>query len=132
MFSRLLIANRGEIACRIIRTCRRLGIHTIAVFSSADRGARHVREADEAIAIGGPAPGDSYLRVDRILDAAREAGADAIHPGYGFLSENPSLAGACETAGVAFVGPSADTIRAMGSKRRARQTMASSELSISP
>jgi len=132
MFSRILIANRGEIACRIIRTCRRLGIHTIAVYSTADAGARHVREADEAVAIGPPEPGASYLRVDRIVEAARLTDADAIHPGYGFLSENPLLAGACQTAGIAFVGPPADVIRVMGSKRRARHIMAEAGIPVVP
>ena len=132
MFSRVLIANRGEIAGRIIRTCRRLGIQTVAVYSDADAGALHVREADEAVAIGPSEPGQSYLRIDRIIDAARHSGVDAIHPGYGFLSENPLLAGACETAGLVFVGPSAETIRAMGSKRRARQTMAAAGLPVLP
>jgi 3-methylcrotonyl-CoA carboxylase alpha subunit len=132
MFSRLLIANRGEIACRIIRTCRRLGIHTIAVYSSADADARHVREADEAVAIGSPEPGASYLRVDRIIDAAHTSGADAIHPGYGFLSENPLLAGACQAAGIAFVGPPAEVIRTMGSKRRARHIMAEAGIPVVP
>ncbi len=132
MFSRVLVANRGEIACRIIRSCRRLGIQTVAVFSAADSGAMHVREADEALAIGPAEPGASYLRIDRIIDAARQTGADAIHPGYGFLAENPLLAGACETAGIVFVGPSAETIRAMGSKRRARLTMAGAGLPIVP
>ena len=123
MFSRILVANRGEIACRIIRSCRRLGIQTVAVFSAADSEAMHVREADEALAIGPAEPAASYLRIDRIIDAARQAGADAIHPGYGFLAENPLLAGACETAGIVFIGPSPETIRAMGSKRRARSAM---------
>ena len=104
MFESLLIANRGEIACRIIRTARKLGIRTIAVYSEADQNALHVREADDAIAIG-PAPArESYLRGDRILAAAKRSGARAIHPGYGFLSENPEFAEACQAAEVTFVG----------------------------
>ena len=110
--ARLLIANRGEIACRIIRTCRRLGVHTIAVHSDADRGAMHVRLADEARAIG-PAPArESYLNSEAILAAARDARADAIHPGYGFLSENAAFADACAAAGITFVGPRAAAMRA--------------------
>ena len=116
MIRSLLIANRGEIAVRIMRTCKRLGIRSIAVFSEADRRSRHVTEADEAICIG-PAPArDSYLRVDAIIDAALRSGAEAIHPGYGFLSEKPELAAACAEAGLVFVGPSADRIAAMGPK----------------
>ena len=116
MFSRLLIANRGEIACRIMRTCRRLGIHTIAVYSVADAGARHVREADEAVCIG-PAPArQSYLDAARIVAAAIAHGADAIHPGYGFLSEKLELIDACSAAGITFVGPHREAIRRMGSK----------------
>ncbi len=132
MFSRILIANRGEIACRIIKTCRRLGIHSIAVYSTADADARHVREADEAVAIGPPEPGASYLQVDRIIEAARQSGADGIHPGYGFLSENPLLADACRSAGIAFIGPPAEVIRAMGSKRRAREIMAGAGIPVVP
>ncbi|KPK57986.1 MAG: hypothetical protein AMJ59_17130 [Gammaproteobacteria bacterium SG8_31] len=132
MFSRVLISNRGEIACRIIRTCRRLGIQTVAVFSAADKEAMHVREADEAIFIGPPEARDSYLRIDKIVDAAGRAGVDAIHPGYGFLAENPLFPGACSAAGIVFVGPTADTIRAMGSKRKARLMMARAGLPIVP
>jgi 3-methylcrotonyl-CoA carboxylase alpha subunit len=132
MFGRLLIANRGEIACRIIRTCQRLGIHTIAVHSEIDAGARHVRLADEAANLGGERPADSYLLIERIIETARERRADAIHPGYGFLSENALFAGACEAAGIVFVGPGARTIRQMGSKSRARHIMQEAGVPVVP
>jgi len=132
MFERVLIANRGEIACRIIRTCRRLGIRTIAVFSEADAGAQHVRQADAAWPIGGPRPQDSYLRGDAIIDAARKSGAQAIHPGYGFLSENADFAEACETAGIVFIGPSAESMRKMGSKAGAKELMAGHGVPVVP
>src|SRR6202790_1555092 len=116
MFDKILIANRGEIACRIIRTARRLNIRTVAVYSTADAQAMHVAMAEEAHLIGpGPAR-DSYLSIERILDAARLSGAQAIHPGYGFLSENADFAQACTDAGVKFVGPPAAAIAALGSK----------------
>jgi len=118
---KILIANRGEIALRILRACRELGIATVAVYSDADRAALHVLEADEAYRLG-PAPAtESYLRGDLILDLARKAGAQAIHPGYGFLSENANFAEACESAGIKFIGPPASAMRALGSKTRARQ-----------
>ncbi|QAA94609.1 ATP-binding protein [Pollutimonas thiosulfatoxidans] len=116
MFESVLIANRGEIACRVIRTCRRLGIRSIAVYSTADASARHVREADEAVCIGDPEVGKSYLNADAIIKAAMQTGAQAIHPGYGFLSESTSLVDACKAHGITWVGPRADVIRSMGSK----------------
>ncbi len=129
---RLLIANRGEIACRVIRTCRRLGIHAIAVHSDADRGAMHVRLADEARAIG-PAPArESYLNVEAILAAARDSRADAIHPGYGFLSENAAFAEACTAAGIVFVGPPAAAMRAMGLKHEAKTLVSAAGVPIVP
>ena len=120
MFRKILIANRGEIAVRVIRACREMSIPTVAVFSEADRTARHVRMADEALGIGPPPAAESYLSIERILDAAARTGADAVHPGYGFLSENPNFAEACERAGVKFIGPNAQAMRLMGSKTKAR------------
>ena len=128
----LLVANRGEIACRVIATARRLGIHTVAVYSDADAGALHVRRADSACRIG-PAPAvESYLDIDAVLAAAKQAGADAIHPGYGFLSENADFADACARAGVAFVGPSSAAIRAMGSKVEAKRLVAAAGTPVVP
>ena len=132
MFDAVLIANRGEIACRIIRTLKRLGIRAIAVYSDADRDALHVAEADQSIRIG-PAPAtESYLRVDAILDAARRTGAQAIHPGYGFLAENAAFARACLDAGLVFVGPSSEAIEAMGAKDRAKAVAEVAEVPILP
>ena len=132
MFTKILIANRGEIACRVIRTARRLGIRTVAVYSEADRGAQHVRAADEAYLVGSAAAKESYLRGDRILEVARKAGAQAIHPGYGFLSENEDFAAACEKAGIVFVGPPASAIRAMGSKSAAKAIMEKAGVPLVP
>ena len=123
MFRTLLIANRGEIACRIVRTARRLGIETVAVYSAADADALHVQAADRAIQIGPPPARDSYLNIHRIIAAARRSGAEAIHPGYGFLSENPEFAEACAAAGIVFVGPPPAAMRAMGSKSAAKALM---------
>ena len=132
MFDTILIANRGEIACRVIRTARRLGIRTVAVFSEADADAQHVRLADEAWPIGGPRPQDSYLRADAILDAARKSGAQAIHPGYGFLSENADFADAVQAAGMAFIGPSGASMRKMGSKAGAKDLMHAAGVPVVP
>lgn len=132
MFRSLLIANRGEIACRVIRTCHRFGIRTIAVHSDADADALHVEMADEAHAIGGAAASESYLVQDRILEAARASGAEAIHPGYGFLSENADFAEACQTAGIVFVGPPASAIRAMGLKDEAKALMERNGVPVVP
>jgi 3-methylcrotonyl-CoA carboxylase alpha subunit len=132
MFASLLVANRGEIACRIFRTCRRLGIRTIAVFSDADRDAPHVRMADAAVHIG-PAPAvESYLRIDRILEAARRAGAEAIHPGYGFLSERPSFARAVRDAGLVFVGPSPEAMERLGGKDTAKRIAVEAGVPVVP
>lgn len=132
MFDTVLIANRGEIACRVIRTCRRLGIRTVAVFSEADADAQHVRLADAAYPIGGPRPQDSYLRGDAILEVAKQSGAQAIHPGYGFLSENADFADAVEAAGLVFIGPHAASMRKMGSKAGAKELMQAAGVPVVP
>ncbi|MEO7066236.1 MAG: biotin carboxylase N-terminal domain-containing protein [Rhodanobacter sp.] len=132
MFERVLIANRGEIACRVIRTCHRLGIHTIAVYSEADANAQHVQLADEAWPIGGSLPAESYLRSDTILEVAKKSGAQAIHPGYGFLSENTGFARACTDAGITFIGPRPESIEAMGSKAAAKELMEHHEVPLVP
>ncbi|RNF86459.1 acetyl/propionyl/methylcrotonyl-CoA carboxylase subunit alpha [Montanilutibacter psychrotolerans] len=132
MFDKILIANRGEIACRVIRTARRLGIRTVAVYSQADADAQHVRQADEAYCIGGPRPQESYLRGDAIIEVARNCGAQAIHPGYGFLSENADFADAVAAAGLAFIGPSGTSMRKMGSKAGAKELMQAANVPVVP
>jgi acetyl-CoA carboxylase biotin carboxylase subunit len=132
MFRTLLIANRGEIACRIIRTARRMGLKTVAVHSDADAGALHAMLADAAVPIGPPPPRESYLNIAAILEAARESGAEAVHPGYGFLSENAAFADACAKAGIVFVGPPAAAILAMGLKDRAKALMAKAGVPVVP
>ncbi|MBT8409089.1 MAG: ATP-grasp domain-containing protein, partial [Alphaproteobacteria bacterium] len=132
MFDTLLIANRGEIACRIIRTARAMGLRTVAVHSDADTDALHVKMADRAVHIGGAAPSESYLRGDRIIEAARQTGAGAIHPGYGFLSENPDFVEQVEAAGLVFVGPSSDAIRKMGLKDAAKAVMEAAGVPVVP
>ncbi len=132
MFNRVLIANRGEIACRVIRTCQRLGVETVAVYSDADADALHVRMADVAIRLGAAPVADSYLRGDLIVAAALKAGAQAIHPGYGFLSENPDFVDSVTAAGLVFIGPSADAIRKMGLKDAAKALMASAGVPVVP
>ncbi len=121
MFTKVLIANRSAIACRIIRTLKKLGINSVAVYSEADLASLHVAQADEAVCIGRAPAAESYLRGEKILDVARATGAQAIHPGYGFLSENADFAEACERTGIAFIGPSAEQMRAFGLKHRARE-----------
>jgi 3-methylcrotonyl-CoA carboxylase alpha subunit len=132
MFKKILIANRGEIACRVAATARRLGVRTVAVYSDADASARHVMACDEAVHIGGSAPRDSYLQWQRILDAAKATGAEAVHPGYGFLSENEDFAQACADAGLVFIGPPASAIRAMGSKSAAKTLMEKAGVPLVP
>jgi acetyl-CoA carboxylase biotin carboxylase subunit len=132
VFSKVLIANRGEIAVRIIRACRELGIRTVAVFSQADADALHVQLADEAVCIGPPQPAQSYLQVPRIISAAEITGAEAIHPGYGFLAENPQFAEVCENCGIQFIGPPASSIQMMGDKAAARRMAARSGVPILP
>ncbi|MEJ6391364.1 ATP-binding protein [Gymnodinialimonas ulvae] len=132
MFDKILIANRGEIACRVIETARALGVRSVAVYSDADAGARHVEMADEAVHIGGARPTDSYLRGEAIIAAAQATGAQAVHPGYGFLSENPEFVEACDAAGLVFIGPSAEAIRAMGLKDAAKALMEDAGVPVVP
>ena len=132
MFQEILIANRGEIAVRIIRACRELGITSVAVYSTADKDALHTQLADEAICIGKAAPADSYLNMERILSAAIASKAEAIHPGFGFLSENAKFAQMCEQCHIAFIGPSAEVIRRMGNKQEARNTMINAKVPVVP
>ena len=132
MFQKILIANRGEIAVRIIRACRELGITSVAVYSTADKDALHTQLADEAICIGKAAPADSYLNMERILSAAIASKAEAIHPGFGFLSENAKFAQMCEQCHIAFIGPSAEVIRRMGNKQEARNTMINAKVPVVP
>jgi acetyl-CoA carboxylase biotin carboxylase subunit len=131
-FSTVLVANRGEIAVRVIRALREMGLRSVAIHSDADANAPHIRLADEAVAIGGNAASESYLMIDKILAAAKQAGAEAIHPGYGFLSENAGFADACAGAGIVFIGPRGDVIRAMGSKVASRQLMKATGVPIIP
>ena len=132
MFRKILIANRGEIALRIIHACKELGVPTVAVYSQADRNSLHVRFADEAICIGPPASSESYLNIPAVISAAEISNADAIHPGYGFLAESAYFAEVCEACGLTFIGPSPEVIRLMGDKDKARKTMQEAGLPIIP
>src|SRR6202158_1492909 len=123
MFNKILIANRGEIACRVAATCKRLGVGSVAVYSDADANAKHVAVCDEAVYVGGAAASESYLRIEKIIDAALKTGAQAVHPGYGFLSEHEDFARACEKVGLVFIGPPGEAISAMGSKAAAQALM---------
>src|SRR5215470_1849407 len=132
MFKRILIANRGEIACRIIKTARRMGIETVAVYSEADRDALHVEMADQAVAIGPPAAAQSYLMIDKIVEACQRTGAEAVHPGYGFLSEREAFPAALAKAGVVFIGPNPKAIAAMGDKIESKKAAAAAKVSTVP
>src|ERR1700734_2214819 len=132
MFRKILIANRGEIALRVLSACKELGVRTVAVYSEADRNSLHVRFADEAICIGPPRSSESYLNIPQVISAAEVANVDAIHPGYGFLSENANFAEVCEASHITFIGPSPEMIRVMGEKDRARTEMRAAGLPIIP
>src|SRR5271154_5133942 len=132
MFKKILIANRGEIACRVIKTARRMGIATVAVYSEADKDALHVEMADEAIAIGPPAAAESYLVIEKIIAAAKETGAEAVHPGYGFLSERAAFAQALADAGIVFIGPNLHAIEAMGDKIESKKFANAAKVSTVP
>ena len=132
MFKKILIANRGEIACRVAATARRLGVKTVAVYSDADAHAKHVMACDEAVHVGGSTPKESYLQWQRIIDAAKQTGAEAIHPGYGFLAENEEFAQACVDNGLVFIGPPASAINAMGLKAESKRLMEAAGVPLVP
>jgi len=132
LFNKILIANRGEIALRVIRTCKELGIKTVAVYSEADRNSLHVTFADEAVCIGPPFSKDSYLKIPSLISAAQITGADAIHPGYGFLAENANFSEICSESGIKFIGPSPEMIRLMGDKSKAKETMRNNGVPVIP
>ncbi|MCK5037636.1 MAG: ATP-grasp domain-containing protein, partial [Thermoplasmata archaeon] len=132
MIQKVLIANRGEIAMRVINACQEMGILTVAIYSDVDEGALHVNTADEAYPLGDPTPSESYLNIPKILDIAKMSGADAIHPGYGFLSEREEFAEACVKAGLIFIGPSAEVIHGMGDKIEAKRTMKKAGVPVIP
>src|SRR6476660_8611980 len=132
MFRKVLVANRGEIALRVLNACRELGVRTVAVYSEADRNSLHVRFADEAICIGPPPSSESYLNIPQVISAAEIANVDAIHPGYGFLSENANFAEVCAASHITFIGPAPDVLRMMGEKDQARREMATAGVPVVP